>query len=248
MNVKLSKNYYENIQVKIYRQIWSWTVLCFCDQNMCHVLKTNTWKNLCMEWIYGLVTCWSNFEELLKQEILLNNFPLSKNEQDTSHKWYMWNGILAGYLFLVSISFLRLDTFGFHVLFNGLTEHWAFSKPWSGLQLRASFDVGNTAKCSLLNIDDGVQNEAIAQATVWKRPPVTLPLCDISPLTPTSHLTGSNFLPEAHRNCIDLGGFLWRCMQEKLHNWFWLLQTFFKDQGLLGVKSFCHKKCFWMRE
>ncbi len=34
--------------------------------------------------------------ELLKQKMLLNNFQLSRNEQDNSHKWYMWHGVLAG--------------------------------------------------------------------------------------------------------------------------------------------------------
>ncbi len=43
---------------------------------------------------------------------MLDNFLLSKNEQDTSHKKYMWHGVLAGNLNLVSIIVLCLVTFG----------------------------------------------------------------------------------------------------------------------------------------
>ncbi len=43
-----------------------------------------------------------NFIELLKQKIMLNNFLLSRNEQDTSHKLYTGHGSLAGNLILVS--------------------------------------------------------------------------------------------------------------------------------------------------
>ena len=44
-----------------------------------------------------------NFIELLKQKIFLNIFLVSRNEQDTSHKLYLWHGILAGNLFLISV-------------------------------------------------------------------------------------------------------------------------------------------------
>ena len=44
-----------------------------------------------------------NFIEPPKQKILLNNFLLSRNEQDASHKLYMWHGSLAGIPALVSI-------------------------------------------------------------------------------------------------------------------------------------------------
>ena len=36
-----------------------------------------------------------NFIELLKQEIMLNNFHLSKKERDTSHNFYKWHGIVG---------------------------------------------------------------------------------------------------------------------------------------------------------
>ena len=45
-----------------------------------------------------------NFIELLKQKILLNNFQLSRNEKDTSHKLYTWHGTLVGNLIVVVLS------------------------------------------------------------------------------------------------------------------------------------------------
>ncbi len=33
-----------------------------------------------------------DFIKLLKQKILLQHFPLSKNKQETGHKLYMWHG------------------------------------------------------------------------------------------------------------------------------------------------------------
>ena len=48
----------------------------------------------------------ASFIELLKQEILLNNYLLSRNEQDTSYKLYMWHDSLAGNLILVSVILL----------------------------------------------------------------------------------------------------------------------------------------------
>ncbi len=45
------------------------------------------------------------------QKIVLNKFRLSKKEQDFSHKWYMWFGILAVSLNLVSMILLCLATF-----------------------------------------------------------------------------------------------------------------------------------------
>ena len=50
-----------------------------------------------------------NFIELLKQRILLDNFLLSSNEQDTSHNLSIWHGSLAGSLILVS-TFLVLSS------------------------------------------------------------------------------------------------------------------------------------------
>ena len=47
----------------------------------------------------------SNFIELLKQRIVLNISLLSNNEQDTSHKWCVWNSTLVGYLIVLSIIF-----------------------------------------------------------------------------------------------------------------------------------------------
>ena len=38
----------------------------------------------------------AQFIELLNQKILLNNLLLSRNEQDTSHKFHMWHGSYAG--------------------------------------------------------------------------------------------------------------------------------------------------------
>ena len=43
--------------------------------------------------------------------IVLNNSLLSRNEHNTSHKLYMWHGIYAGKLNLVSIMLLCLATF-----------------------------------------------------------------------------------------------------------------------------------------
>ena len=50
------------------------------------------------------------FIELLKQKILLSNFQLSSNEQDTSHKLYMRHVSLTGNLILVSVVLLCLAT------------------------------------------------------------------------------------------------------------------------------------------
>ena len=47
-----------------------------------------------------------NSKQLLKQKIMLKDFLLSKNEQDTSHKWYIFHGSLADNLILVSIILL----------------------------------------------------------------------------------------------------------------------------------------------
>ena len=44
-----------------------------------------------------------NFIKLLKQQIELKIFLLSKNLQDTSYNWYMLDGILTVTLILVSI-------------------------------------------------------------------------------------------------------------------------------------------------
>ena len=52
-----------------------------------------------------------NFIELLKQKILLNNFLLSRNEQDTSHKLFMLHSIFAGNPVLISIIWLCLTNF-----------------------------------------------------------------------------------------------------------------------------------------
>ena len=56
----------------------------------------------------GLYRTVPNLKELLKQKMLLNNCLLGRNEQDTSHKLYMWHGSLAGNLILVSIILLCL--------------------------------------------------------------------------------------------------------------------------------------------
>ena len=48
-----------------------------------------------------MVTVRQKSDLVLKQKILLTNCLLSRTEQDTSHKWYMWHGVLAGNLTLV---------------------------------------------------------------------------------------------------------------------------------------------------
>ena len=45
--------------------------------------------------ILEVVAAWPNFIDLLKQKILLNNFLLSRNEQETSHKLYMWHWLVT---------------------------------------------------------------------------------------------------------------------------------------------------------
>ena len=55
-----------------------------------------------------------------KQKILLKNFLLSKNEQDTSHKLYMWHSGLAGNLILVSTVLLCSVSFSTKALWWAL--------------------------------------------------------------------------------------------------------------------------------
>ena len=74
---------------------------------------------MAVEWCYGL--CWictysavhsgPLFIEMLKQQFVLKNFLLSKNEQDNSHECYISNGVLAGCLNLVSMILLCLAIF-----------------------------------------------------------------------------------------------------------------------------------------
>ena len=51
-----------------------------------------------------------SFIELLKQKILLSNWLLNRNKQDTSHKLYLWHDSLAGNLILISSILLCLVT------------------------------------------------------------------------------------------------------------------------------------------
>ena len=47
----------------------------------------------------GVPAAGPNVIELLKQNMLLTRFLLSNNRQDTSRKFYMFSGILAGNFF-----------------------------------------------------------------------------------------------------------------------------------------------------
>ena len=61
-----------------------------------------------------IISAWSRSKQrikLLKQKILLDTFQLSRNEQETSHKLYMRQRHLAGYLILVSKMLLCLAAF-----------------------------------------------------------------------------------------------------------------------------------------
>ena len=59
----------------------------------------------------SIPTTGPNFIELLMQRTQLKNSLISKNEQDTSHKLYLWHGSLAGNLILVSVNVLCLATY-----------------------------------------------------------------------------------------------------------------------------------------
>ncbi len=53
---------------------------------------------------------WAQLHRPVPHKMLPQDFLLSQNLQDTSQKWCMWHGILAGNLNLVSIILLRLAT------------------------------------------------------------------------------------------------------------------------------------------
>ena len=70
------------------------------EPNLNHVKNS---QDVSLSQVLFLATGLNFMELLIKQKLLLNNFLLSRNEQDTSYKSYMLHGILTGNLTLVSI-------------------------------------------------------------------------------------------------------------------------------------------------
>ncbi len=68
-------------------------------------------EKLCVHCTF--LTTWVQFHSAAfkAEKKLLNNFRLSRNEQDTSQKLYTWHGSLGGNLILVSIIFWEVATF-----------------------------------------------------------------------------------------------------------------------------------------
>ena len=67
-----------------------------------------------------------NFIELLTQKSMHINCLLSRNEQDTSHKLYLWHDILASNLILVSIIFMCLAR-GLEINLNVLLRKYMYN-------------------------------------------------------------------------------------------------------------------------
>ncbi len=98
----------------MYTKMWcSWCLQCFSIYyqffNQITLILKWVFCKILMYFILNLTFSINgpNFVELLKLKILLNNFLLSINEQDTS-QWYMLHGILAGNINLAMIMLMCL--------------------------------------------------------------------------------------------------------------------------------------------